>query len=577
MNIKTIKTKSWMITLSLITALTGFASVAGATYTLPASRSVKWQGNVGVLNDIPNRTTISKTLSPSGGDDTSAIKTALSAAPAGSVVKLNAGTFKVSSTIDVPSNKTLRGAGMGSTIIQGQSTFSGDHVVGTSGISYNLSTATAFNVASAVKGSTTITTSSAHNWVVGSYILIDENNAGASADPPVTNVGAGGTCTWCGRNSGARVMGQIAKVVAVPSSTTATLEMPLYATYNSSRSAQAIEIKNMPQMAGIENLTVNNTLSNRGSAVWNMGGANCWVLNVEIIGTNVAAYRGYYTYRTTVRGCKVHEAVPATPINGSQYGPGRGYGIWLSLGCSAGLIENNNVYHVSVPLMADGAIGGCVWAYNVLHDIYYTNNSWNREAFGLHGGYTFMNLFEGNISTDWIIADNFWGNTGNNTFFRNRSHYALNKSIAQMDVIIGAKSWYWNFIGNVLGTPGEETTYQINGGSFNNTNGPKAVYHLGYNSGPNGGTWDQGVANTLLRHANWDSATNGVVWNGSDDRVLPASMYLTSKPGWWGSAAWPIIGPDVTPMYPNIESTWVAPWGTGTGKILPPPTKLTIQ
>ena len=95
-----------------------------------------------------------------------------------------------------------------------------------------------------------------------------------------------------------------------------------------------------------------------------MGAANCWVLKVEIIGSNVAAYRGYYTYRTTVRGCKIHEGT-CTPINGSQYGPGHGYGIWLSLGCSAGLVENNNIYHLSAPLIADGAISGNVLSYNI--------------------------------------------------------------------------------------------------------------------------------------------------------------------------------------------------------------------
>lgn len=30
------------------------------------------------------------------------------------------------------------------------------------------------------------------------------------------------------------------------------------------------------------------------------------------------------------------------------------------------------------------------------------------------------------------------------------------------------------------------------------------------------------------------------------DHVLPNSLYLSSKPSWWGSVAWPPIGPDVT-------------------------------
>jgi hypothetical protein len=29
---------------------------------------------------------------------------------------------------------------------------------------------------------------------------------------------------------------------------------------------------------------------------------------------------------------------------------------------------------------------------------------------------------------------------------------------------------------------------------------------------------------------------------------LPASLYLTSKPSWFGTVAWPPIGPDVSGM-----------------------------
>ena len=199
-----------VITLGLLVSLAGFASVAGATYSLPANVSVAWQGNAGVLGDIPTRTTIYTTLSPSGGNDTSAIQTAINNCPSGQVVKLNAGTFNVSSAIQLKSGITLRGAGMGSTIIMGASGMSSGYVlgVGTSsglGTSVNLSS-------TASKGSTTITTSTAHGWSVGTIILIDQlNDTSGKYGPVVTNVGTDGTCTWCGRGSGARSMGQSGK------------------------------------------------------------------------------------------------------------------------------------------------------------------------------------------------------------------------------------------------------------------------------------------------------------------------------------------------------------------------------
>ena len=50
---------------------------------IPPSRRVTWQGNVGVLGGIPNRTTICATLSPSGGDDYNLIQNAINACPSG--------------------------------------------------------------------------------------------------------------------------------------------------------------------------------------------------------------------------------------------------------------------------------------------------------------------------------------------------------------------------------------------------------------------------------------------------------------------------------------------------------------
>ena len=60
---------------------------------------------------IPNRTTIYKTLSPSGRDDSAAIQAALNSAPAGQVVMLSAGTFIVNSPLMISRSITLRGSG----------------------------------------------------------------------------------------------------------------------------------------------------------------------------------------------------------------------------------------------------------------------------------------------------------------------------------------------------------------------------------------------------------------------------------------------------------------------------------
>jgi hypothetical protein len=63
-----------------------------------------------------------------------------------------------------------------------------------------------------------------------------------------------------------------------------------------------------------------------------------------------------------------------------------------------------------------------------------------------------------------------------------------------------------------------------------------------------------------MRWGNYDTATNTVRWVSSEvpsalspygnavpaSQTLPASFYLSVKPSWFGSIAWPAIGPEVT-------------------------------
>lgn len=82
---------------------------------LPADRLVAWNPGLMSVGGIPNRTTIYRTLSPTGKDDSGAIQAALSAAPAGQVVMLGPGTFIVAEPLLINRAVTLRGAGPGAT------------------------------------------------------------------------------------------------------------------------------------------------------------------------------------------------------------------------------------------------------------------------------------------------------------------------------------------------------------------------------------------------------------------------------------------------------------------------------
>ena len=95
------------------------------------------------------------------------------------------------------------------------------------------------------------------------------------------------------------------------------------------------------------------------------------------------------------------------------------------------------------------------------------------------------------------------------------------------------------YVGNVLagGTVYETTPFSRN---YSGT----PIYQLGRLPGNCGyPCWDNGYAlDHVYRDGNWDNVSNAVVWAGAA-RTLPPSLYLTSKPGFFGSLAWPWVNP----------------------------------
>src|SRR6267378_4760504 len=115
--------------LGLLLAVAGVGSGCTTNKSGPATvstaeliatdRRTTWNPGLNSVGGIPNRTTIYRTLSPGGGDDTAAIQAALDSCPANQVVQLNAGTFNVSGDglAITRSNVVLRGSGPSATRI----------------------------------------------------------------------------------------------------------------------------------------------------------------------------------------------------------------------------------------------------------------------------------------------------------------------------------------------------------------------------------------------------------------------------------------------------------------------------
>ena len=511
---------------------------AFATFSLPTSRSVTWQGNAGVAGGIPTRTTIYKTITSTGADQTSAIQTAINNCPSGQVVLLGSGTFYVSS-LYMKSNVTLRGAGMGTTIIKA----TGNQLLnfGAYGIAYG----TAVNLASGYsKGSTTITTSTAHGWSAGQYIVIDQLN-NASGDPVISNVGDGGTNTsMAGRVSGGtRAMQQVVKLVSPTSGTTATLEIPIYMGFDSTKTPQGAKVTMGVENAGVEALTIDNSHGSYIYPVSVFNAANCWLYNVELNGLNASGMGVYLTasYRITITGCNIHYATGGKA-------PYDSYGI-TSIGTgSAYLIENNLVCGVTNGIVFQGGLSGSAIMYNYITNLYSSNYpTKNNYGIGFHGCYQYMNLFEGNvIDGAYFASDNYWGSNSNNTLFRNRIFMNYSSVDQQLDLGISQNQTYYNIIGNVLGAAGSETAYETNTTPY----APSSAYV--YVTGQNGSS---GTArSTMLRHANWDGYHQTQLWcsssgepgcqGGSTDQTLPSSFYYSSTPSWYSDeCAYPAVDP----------------------------------
>jgi hypothetical protein len=88
------------------------------TGLLPSNRNAyaSWStAGLTSVGGIPNRTTIFKTLSPGGSNDTAAIQAALDACSSGQIVQLTAGVFQITGNglYFRSSNCSLRGAGPG--------------------------------------------------------------------------------------------------------------------------------------------------------------------------------------------------------------------------------------------------------------------------------------------------------------------------------------------------------------------------------------------------------------------------------------------------------------------------------
>lgn len=557
---------------------------AAAPSLIPPDRMTTWIPGLNAIGGIPDRTRIFQTLSPRGGslDDTAAIQRALDTCPPDQVVKLDPGTFNINGEglRFRRSDCTLRGSGTG---VQG----SGEG--GTRLIKADRDTNRNFAVlyvgnnpsefsssvdlaADAVKGSYSVTLRSKPGVGVGELVLVDQitdNDPrvwwGPQHDPP-----GGGSRRWFARQD--RSLTQMLEVAAV-NGNTVTFSTPFHITFKAEYGAQLSRYANpVLRRVGVEDLYVYGGMGGdgHGNVAVNLC-AYCWVRNIEAhwsVGTSVGFYG---TFRSVLRDSYIHETPDPNP-------GGSGYLVGLHWGASDNLVENNVMWGGNKDFLARATGGGNVIAYNYMDDAYGAGYPNMPEA-GLNAGhYTtpHMELLEGNYSHNYK-GDSFWGNSIYITVFRNQlsgvraAHppldtykyniYPYMDLQGRVAVDVQAHSDYTNFVGNVLGFQGQSLlSYRKSGYSYAQNawryerldgfprDGEVTMWSIGSQQA-GGWTWVPTTYQTQLREGNWDWVTRSQKWHGiggegtGAPQAIPDSLYLATKPAFFGSHPWPWVNP----------------------------------
>jgi hypothetical protein len=336
--------------------------------------------------------------------------------------------------------------------------------------------------------------------------------------------------------------------------TAITFTTPFHIDFKTSYAPQLSRFSNMENgpvipavtYAGVEDLYVYGGSGGQGNIVL-ANAAYSWIRNVDSDFQDGASIAIAGSFRCVVRDSYVHST--QTPAPG-----GGGYGFSFSFYSSDNLLENNISWNMNKVMVMRASGGGNVIGYNYMED------GWINYApafveVGLNASHMtcpHYELFEGNESFNFD-GDNTWGNAIYITVFRNHLT-GKRRSIAPLQItdqgnaraigLMRGHKWY-SFVGNVLGTadqdpsPNRGYTYES---FWPWKNDPVGMWRLGYDNDDWNAKADANVSSTLIREGNFDYATHQVHWTGGPQQ-LPPSLYLGSKPAFFGDNPWPWVDP----------------------------------
>jgi hypothetical protein len=445
-----------------------------------------------------------------------------------------------------------------------------------------------------VQGTSSVTVANATKFKVGMFALLDELS-GASWQPTPAGF-PGGAKVWQGDrvawnmhyppqegddNVGSNAQGPYDKFPGVLpismswfarsdratteikqiesiSGNTVTFTSPLMISYRTTHEAQltpyTMDLNATGRMAsnldvhiseaGVENLSL---YGGANGGLRFESAAYSWAKAIEVtqwLGEGVAID---HSFRIELRDSYIH--------TGSWPEPGgAGYAISLAAGSSEVLIENNILIDACKVMVFRSSGAGSVVAYNYADDSFDLESpSWVEVGINAsHMAGSHHVLFEGNLSHN-ADSDFTHGNAIYLTFFRNhltgqRGHFIDRSGVRAIGLAYG--SWWDSFVGNIMGRPGQMARWDYEDPSMKtNTadwfhHGIGNIWILGYDPLRWGMAPDPKTLSTVIRGGNFDYLTNQVVWtSGLPAQTLPASLYLSARPAFFGDYPWPWVDP----------------------------------
>ena len=515
------------------------------------------------------------------------------------MVKLNPGTYRIATAIQInKSDVVLRGSGgpgAGPTVqtrLIGTADLYGPVVNIGADLFPHTNDTSIDCTADALQGSNSVNVGNTKGITAGDLVLIDmtvdkADDTGAwIVSAPANGTGlvypyaeynptgsppGDASRGWFSRMN--RPLSQVMEVTSI-SDTLLQFSTPFHMTFDVAHAAQitAYTVKTI-ENSGLEDVYVSGAPGG-GSTQYNNVVLSLakysWVKNVESDQSN-----GYSIGIDSSLGCVVRDSYVHSTINPTP--GGAGYGLEFSAGAADNLVENCISWNFNKVMVMRASGGGNVIAYSYVDDgwIEYQPN-WPES--GLDDGHMaapHFELFEGNLTFS-MGGDDTWGGAIFETWLRNVSTghrsgwpplnaFAYNSSanspggctptgpgdftcIPYADVGprvpagVAHGHVYYNFVGNVLGSVGMPVAPQSKGFQYDNSGpdwnwDPVSMWWIGFGGG-DGVPTDQGAVNSLFRDGNYDYATNSTHWN-QGAQTLPRSLYLCSKPAFFGAYTWP--------------------------------------